>query len=95
MRHTFNRLARHGMRMYQTAKHYGSMADRGIRTAAYLYGQAIQPALRDAGVNTRKADMFLKNSYDHYNLYSDARNSGLNVVESVASHLRGGSFSYR
>ena len=95
MRHTFNRLARHGMQIYQKAKHYGSMADRGIRTAAYLYGQAIQPALRDAGVNTRKADMFLKNGYDHYNMYSEAVQAGINVVDGVASHLRGGSFSYR
>ena len=95
MRHTFNRLARHGMRMYQTAKHYGSMADRSIRAAAYLYGEAIQPALRDAGVNTRKADSFLKNTYDHYNLYSNAVQSGVNVVDGVAANLRGGSFSYR
>ena len=83
------------MHMYQKARHYGSMADRGIRTAAYLYGQAIQPALRDAGVNTGKADSFLKNSYDHYNLYSDAIKSGVNVVDGVAANLRGGSFSYR
>ena len=95
MMHTFNRLARHGMQMYQKARHYGSMADRGIRTAAYLYGQAIQPALRDAGVNAGKADSFLKNSYDHYNLYSDAINWGVNVVDGIAANLRGGSFSYR
>ena len=95
MKHTFNRLARHGMRMYQTARHYGSMADRGIRTAAYLYGQAIQPALRDAGVHTPKADSLLKNSYDHYNMYANAIQSGINVVDGVAANLRGGSFSYR
>ena len=95
MRHTFNRLARHGMQMYQKAKHYGSMADRGIRTAAYLYGQAIQPALRDAGMNAQKADIFLKNNYDHYNMYANAMQSGINVVDGVAANLRGGSFSYR
>ena len=83
------------MRMYQTARHYGSMADRGIRTAAYIYGQAIQPALRDVGVNTGKADRYLKTSYDHYNLYSDAIKSGVNVVDGIAANLRGGSFSYR
>ena len=71
------------------------MADRGIRTAAYLYGQAIQPALRDAGVNTQKADSFLKNSYDHHNVYSNAIQSGINVVDSVAANLRRGSFFYR
>ena len=95
MIHTLNRIARHGMQIYQKAKHYGSMADRGIRTAAYIYGQAIQPALKDAGVNTQKADKFLKSGYDHYNLYSDAINSGVNVVDGIVANLRGGSFSYR
>ena len=83
------------MRMYQTAKHCGSMADRGIRTAAHIYGQAIQPALRDAGINTSRADGMLKNSYDHYTLYANAIQSGINVVDGVAANLRGGSFSYR
>ena len=70
------------------------MADRGIRTAVHLYGQAIQPALRDAGYNTQKADRVMKNSYDHYNLYADAAQSGLNIADSLARNLRGGSFSY-
>ena len=95
MRHVLNRMARHGMQMYQKVRHYGTIADRGIRTAAYIYGQAIQPALRDAGINTSRADTVLKNSYDHYNMYSDAINSGVNVVEGIAANLRGGSFSYR
>ena len=90
-----NRLARHGMAMYHKARHYGSMVDRGVRTAAYLYGQAIQPALRDAGYNTQQADSFLKTSYDHYNLYSDALKSGVNVISGIGENLRGGSFSYR
>ena len=94
MRHTFNRLARDGMRMYQTASHYGSMADRSIRTAAYLYRQAIPRALRDGGVNTQKADRFMKNIYDHYELYSNAVQSEINIVDGVAANLRGGSFSY-
>jgi hypothetical protein len=95
MRHVLNRIARHGVQMYQKAKHYGSMADRGIRTAAYIYGEAIQPALRDAGFNTSRGDGMLKNSYDHYNLYANAIQSGVNVVDGVAANLRGGSFSYR
>ena len=90
-----NRMARHGMRMFNKARHYGTMADRGIRTAAHIYGQAIQPALRDAGINTSRADGMLKNSYDHYNLYANAIQSGINVVDGVAANLRGGSFSYR
>ena len=90
-----NRMVRHGMRMYQTARHYGSMADRGIRTAAHIYGQAIQPALRDACYNAQKADRLMKNSCDHYNLCSDAISSGVNVVDGIPANLRGGSFSYR
>ena len=95
MRYMLNRIARHGMQIYQKAKHYGSIADRGIRTAAYIYGQAIQPALKDAGLNAQKANKYLKNGYDHYNFYSDAINSGVNVVDGIAAILRGGSFSYR
>ena len=83
------------MRMYQKARHYGTMADRGVRTAAYIYGQVIQPALRDVGVNAHVADKFLKNSFDHCNMYSNAIQSGINVVDGVAANLRGGSFSYR
>ena len=81
--------------MYHRAKHYGTMADRGIQTAAYLYGQAIQPALRNASVNTQKLDSLLKTSYDHYNMCANAIQSGINVVDVVAANLRGGSFSYR
>ena len=70
------------------------MADRGIRTAAQIYGQAIQPALRDAGYDTRKAYRVMKNSYDHYNMYADAASSGLNIADQLARNLRRGSFSY-
>ena len=83
------------MQMYQKVRHYGTIAHRGIRTAAYIYGQAIQPALRDAGIKTSRADTVLKNTYDHYNMYSDAIQSGINVVDGIAANLRGGSFSYR
>ena len=83
------------MQMYQKVRHYGTIAHRGIRTAAYIYGQAIQPALRDAGVNARKADSLLKNSSDHYNMYANAVQSGINVVDGAAANLRGGSLSYR
>ena len=71
------------------------MADHAVHNAARLYSHAIQPGLRQAGIDTREADMFLKNSYDHYSLYSNAINSGINVADGVAAHLRGGSFSYR
>ena len=95
MRHTLNRIARHGMKMYHTARHYKTMADHAVHNAARLYSHAIQPGLRQAGIDTREADMFLKNSYDHYSMYSNAINSGINVADGVAANLRGGSFSYR
>ena len=81
-------MARRGMRLYHTARHYGSMADRGIRDAAHIYVQAIQPALRNAGMDTQKTDKYLKNTYDHYNLYSDAVKSGVNVADGIAANLR-------
>ena len=96
MRHQFvHRAIRHGMRMYKRAVHVGSMVDRGVRTAAAVYARAIQPALVDAGVDTRKADKVLKSGYDHYNMYADNIQRGINVVDNIAANLRGGSFSYR
>jgi hypothetical protein len=81
--------------MFNKARHYGSMVDRGVRTAAAIYARAIQPALVDAGVDVRKADKMLKSGYDHYNLYADNIQKGVDVVDNIAAHLRGGSFSYR
>ena len=96
MRHHFvHRAIRHGVHMYKKAVHYGSMVDRGVRTVAAIYARAIQPALVDAGVDTRKADKVLKSGYDHYNMYADNIQRGINVVDSIAANLRGGSFSYR
>ena len=93
--HIVHRAIRHGARMYKKAVHYGSMVDRGVRTAAAIYARAIQPALVDAGVDTRKADKVLKSGYDHYNMYADNIQRGINVVDNIAANLRGGSFSYR
>jgi hypothetical protein len=90
-----HRAVRHGMHMYNKARHYGSMVDRGVRTAAAIYARAIQPALVDAGVDVRKADKMLKSGYDHYNMYADNIQKGVDVVDNIAAHLRGGSFSYR
>ena len=96
MRHHFvQRALRRGVRMYKKAVHYGSMVDRGVRTAAAIYARAIQPDLVDAGVDTRKADKVLKSGYDHYNMYADNIQRGINVVDNIAANLRGGSFSYR
>ena len=71
------------------------MADHAVHNAAHLYSHAIQPGLRQAGIDTREADQYLKNSYDHYSLYSNAINSGVNAADGIAASLRGGSFSYR
>ena len=90
-----HRAIRHGVHMYKRAVHYGSMVDRGVRTAAAMYARAIQPALVDAGVDARKADKLLKGGYDHYNMYADNISRGINVVDNIAANLRGGSFSYR
>ena len=95
MRHTLNRIARHGMKMYHTARHYKTMADHAVHNAAHPYSHAIQPGLRQPGIDTREPDRYLKTSYDHYSLYSNAIDSGINVADGVAANLRGGSFSYR
>ena len=60
MRHTLNRIARHGMKMYHTARHYKAMADHAVHNAAHLYSHAIQPGLRQAGIDTREADKISK-----------------------------------
>ena len=90
-----HRAIRHGATMYKRAVHYDSMVDRGVRTAAAIYARAIQPALVDAGVDTRKADKAFKGGYDHYNMYADNIQRGINVVDNIAANLRGSSFSYR
>ncbi len=82
------------MRMWRTARHVGSELDRHINTAAYIYGAAIQPGLRAAGVDTRHADKHLKQSYDLYSRYAENVRDGVNVMEGIAANLRG-NFVYR
>ncbi len=84
----------HGMRMWSTARHVGSELDRHIHTAAYLYGAAIQPGLRAAGIDTRHADKHLKQNYDLYNRYRENVQDGVDVMDGIAGHLRG-NFMYR
>ncbi len=82
------------MRMWRTARHVGSELDRHINTAAYLYGAAIQPGLRAAGVDTRHADKHLKTGYELYNRYAENVRDGVDVMDGIAGHLRG-NFMYR
>ena len=81
--------------MWHTARHMGSQIDRHVQFAAQVYGHAIQPALRSAGVDTRSADSVLKPSYDLYNTYARALNDGTEVIDGIARHLRGGTYHYQ
>ena len=82
------------MRMWRTARHVGSELDRHINTAAYLYGAAIQPGLRAAGVDTRQADKHLKTGFDLYSRYADNVQDGVRVMDGITANLRG-NYSYR
>ena len=97
MRHlgAFAHNVRHdGMQLWRKARHVGSELDRHINTAAYLYGTAIQPGLRAAGVDTRHADKHLKHGYDLYSQYANNIRDGVDVIDNIAGHLRG-NFMYR
>ena len=96
MRHTFSqRVRHHGMQMWHTARHVGSELDRHIQTAAYLYGRAIQPGLRAAGVDTREVDKHLMKGYGHYTKLQENLNDGVQIVDGVMHHMRGGTYQYR
>ena len=84
----------HGMRMWNRARHVGAELDRHINTAAYLYGRAIQPGLRAAGVDTSGADKHLKQGYDLYSRYASNVRDGVDVMDGIAANLRG-NFTYR
>ena len=93
MRHTINRAVRHGVQLYRTMRHHASVWDGRIQAAAHLYGNVLQPALRMQGVDTRQIDRSLKVGYDHYNTMASNVRDGIDVVDGVARHLRGG-YSY-
>ena len=99
MRHTplnqFLHKVRHqGVALYRNARHMGGVIDRHVQFAAQVYGHAIQPALRSAGYDTRAADSVLKQNYDLYNTYAQNLNDGVEVIDGIARHLRGGSYHY-
>ncbi len=64
-----------------------------IQAAAHLYS-AVSPVLRMHGMDTRQLDRTLKAGYDHYESYAQNARDGVQVMDSVAAHLRGG-YSYR
>ena len=82
------------MQMWHTARHVGSELDRHIQTAAYLYGRAIQPGLRAAGVDTREVDKHLMKGYGHYTKLQENLNDGVQIVDGVMHHMRGGTYQY-
>ena len=81
------------MQMWTQARHVGAEFDRHINSAAYLYAHAIQPGLRVAGVDTRQADKYLSTGYDLYSRYAENVRDGVDVMDGIASNLRG-NFSY-
>ena len=78
--------------MWNTARHMGSYIDRQVHFAARAYNQAIGPALRSAGFDTRAADSLLSQNYSTYKQYAEALNDGANLVQGIARHLRGGTW---
>ena len=99
MRHTpinhFLHQVRHqGTVMFHSARRIGGQIDRHVHAAAKLYSH-LQPALRNAGYDTSQADSVLKPSYEAYNSYSRALNDGVDVIDGIARHLRGGTFHYQ
>ena len=83
------------MQIWRTARHVGSEFDRHIQSAAYIYGRAIQPGLRAAGIDTREVDKHLITSYGLYNKLRESLNDGVQVVDGVMAHVRGGTYQYR
>ena len=96
MRHTYqhhlNRVRHQGIAMWRTARHAGSLINRHVQFAATAYNQAIGPALRSAGFDTRAADSLLSQNYSAYNQYATALNDGADLVQGIARHLHGGTY---
>ena len=72
----------------------GHQIDRGMHNAAYLYSHGIQPGLWAAGVDTREIDQKLSANYRHYNKLQENMRDGIEVMDGIAAHIRGGTFSY-
>ena len=96
MRHSYhqhlNRVRHQGIAMWNTARHMGSYIDRHVHFAARAYNQAIGPALRSAGFDTRAADSLLSQNYSIFNQYAQVLNDGASVVQGIAQNLHGGTY---
>ena len=92
MRHIVNKAVRHGVQLYRTMRHHASVWDGRIQAAAHIYS-AVSPALRMHGLDTRQLDRSLKAGYDHYESYAQNARNGIQVMDGIAAHLRGG-YSY-
>ena len=79
-----------GTRLYRQARHIGHQVDKHLQFAARVYATAIQPGLREMGVDTRGADKQLKAAYDHYDLLKNQAAAGLRIADGVAAHVRAG-----
>lgn len=88
LQHFVNRARHNGVHAWQTARHYGRIADRYVQHAVHIYGHAIQPGLRAAGVNTSDFDSKLLNAHDLYSQFQDNVKSGIQVGDKIAAHLR-------
>ncbi len=91
MRHLHNFVHgahRDAVRMWTSARHYGRIVDRYVQGAAHIYGSAIQPGLRAAGVDTRDVDSTLLKSYDNYSQFKSNIDSGVRLGDNMAAHLR-------
>ena len=66
-----------------------------FRTQRTFTGGVIQPGLRAAGVDTREVDKHLMTGYGHYNKLRENINDGIEVIDNVAAHVRGGTYQYR
>ena len=86
-RHVGN-FARQGAIAWHTARHYGRIVDRYVNSAADLYGSAIQPGLRKAGVDTSNLDKTLLKSYDYYSQTKKALGEGAQMADHIAGHMR-------
>jgi len=92
LRAVANRTLRKGTELWHNARHYGRALDSGVQYAARVYGGAIQPALRAAGVDTSKADRGLMAGYQGYSALKNNIDSGIRVTDAVVSQLRGGAY---
>ena len=92
MRHIVNKAVRHGVQLYRTMRHHASVWDGRVQAAARIY-TAVSPVLRMHGEEARQLDRTLKAGYDHYESYARNVRDGIQVLDGIAAHTRGG-YSY-